>query len=303
MRFVCVTPNAAVDRILHLNQPRAPHGLNRVARVIESAGGKGMNVARVLKALGAEVTVAGFLAGLNAGRFKALLERDGLDGPFVQVAGETRECQILVDGTGQPMEINDPGPWADASDWERLAAELPEGRLVVSGSLPRGLSPEEFKSFLTDVAERRGEEPIVDTSGPFLVAAVAAGAALVKPNEHEIGLLSAGVADPVEAAKEVNARTGVPVLLTLGAAGAAYVGVESAFVPAPAIDAVNPVASGDCLLAAFLWASAEAWPPAEALRLGVAAGAANARHGGGGRLSREQVFEQLRQVAPAGALG
>lgn len=302
MRFVCVTPNAAVDRILHLSRPRAPHGLNRVARVSESAGGKGMNVARVLKALGAEVVVAGFLAGLNAARFKALLERDGLDGPFVAVTGETRECQIVVDGHGQPMEINDPGPLAEASDWERLAAGLPEGRLVISGSLPPGLSPEEFGKFLTAIAERRGEKPVVDTSGPFLVTAAAAGVALVKPNEHEIGLLSPGTADPVEAARGVYARTGVPVLLTLGAAGAAYVGTESAFVPAPSIDAVNPVASGDCLLAAFLWAGAQAWPTAEALRLGVAAGAANARLGGGGRLRRKEVFAQLRQVAQAVAL-
>ncbi len=303
MRFVCVTPNAAVDRILHLSQPRAPHGLNRVARAIESAGGKGMNVARVLRALGADVSVAGFLAGLNAARFEALLERDGLDGPFVRVTGETRECQIVVDGHGQPMEINDPGPLAEASDWERLAAGLPEGRLVISGSLPPGLSPEEFGRFLTVVAERRGEKPVVDTSGPFLVAAVAAGVALVKPNEHEIGLLSPGTADPIAAAHEAYARTGVPVLLTLGAAGAAYVGAEGAFVPAPAVDAVNPVASGDCLLAAFLWASAQAWPMAEALRLGVAAGAANARLGGGGRLSREEVFGQLPRVAQASVLG
>jgi tagatose 6-phosphate kinase len=303
VRFVCVTPNAAVDRILHLSQPRAPHGLNRVARAIESAGGKGMNVARVLRALGADVTVAGFLAGLNATRFEALLERDGLDGPFVRVAGETRECQIVVDGHGQPMEINDPGPLAEASDWERLAAGLPEGRLVISGSLPPGLSPEQFGRFLTAVAERRGEKPVVDTSGPFLVAAVAAGVALVKPNEHEIGLLSPGTADPIAAAREAYARTGVPVLLTLGAAGAAYVGAEGAFVPAPAVDAVNPVASGDCLLAAFLWASAQAWSTAEALRLGVAAGAANARLGGGGQLSREEVFGQLRQVAQASVLG
>lgn len=297
-----MTPNAAIDRILHLNQPRALHGLNRVARAIESAGGKGMNVARVLRGLGAEVSVAGFLAGLNAARFRALLERDGLAGHFVTVTGETRECQILVDGRGEPMEINDPGPLAAADDWERLAAELPEGRLVISGSLPPGLSPEEFGEFLTELAKRRGEAPVVDTSGPYLVAAVAAGAALVKPNEHEIGLLS-GTPDPVEAALEVYARTGVPVLLTLGAVGAAYVGGESVFVPAPVIDAVNPVASGDCLLAAFLWASASGWPAGEALRLGVAAGAANAKSGGGGRVGGAQVFEQFAQVAEARALG
>lgn len=296
--FVCLTPNLAIDRIVRLNGPLMPGKLNRVAELDASAGGKGMNVARILKALGAEVAVAGFLAGHNGEKFKTLLTNDGLSGVFETVAGETRECQVVIDGSGHPTEINDPGPQVDLSVWRRLLGRLPRGRLVVSGSLPPGVSVDEFGRLLSDMAVQSGDRPVVDTSGPALAAALVAGVALVKPNASEMLALGHGL-DPIEAACEAYARSGVPILLTLGAAGAALIAERSWLVRAPEVAATNPVASGDCLLAAYLWAIDAGWGPSEALRLGVAAGAENARTGGGGRLTGVAIHEALVAVPPS----
>lgn len=298
--FVCLTPNPAVDRLLHLGAPLAPQRLNRVARVEEGAGGKGTNVARVLSALGANAAAAGFLGGHNGSKYRSLLAADGLEGIFVDVSGDTRECQIVLDGTGHPTEINDPGPVVDYDDWQRLVERLPAAQLIVSGSLPPGIAPREFAGFLQHATAITGTRPVVDTSGPFLTAAIAARVALVKPNLAELRASAGPTVDPFAYAAEVSRETGVEVLLTLGPDGAMHFGRQHVTrVAAPRVEAVNPVASGDSLLAAFMWARAAGWDVASALRLGVAAGAANAQAGGAARLRREDVFGLLERVGPA----
>jgi 1-phosphofructokinase family hexose kinase len=299
MSFVCLTANPAIDRRLWLNRSLKPGNLNRVAKVHESAGGKGMNVARTLTALGAQPVSTGFLAGLNGTRFRALLQAEGLTGKFITIAGETRECQIVIDGSSQPTEINDPGPHVTSADWQRLLAELPPGQLLISGSMPPGISDVQFGEMIHEVIRLRGEAPTVDTSGSYLAAAIEAGAALVKPNERELLAISPAGLDALSAAKELHERTGVEVLLTLGSAGAAFFGDDAVQVSAPKLTTANPVASGDCLLAAFVWARARGGDTREALRLGVAAGAENANVGGGAKVTEAGIAAMLTRVPPA----
>ena len=145
----------------------------------EVAGGKGVNVARVLRTLGAEVTVAGFLGGFNGRKVPSTCSTaEGLTGVFHEVSGETRECHILLDGraqtsqpTSQPTEVYEGGPTVTPDDWRALIARLPEGRLIVSGSLPSGLSPEVFRTLLLELPHK----PAVDSSGGALRAALGAG--------------------------------------------------------------------------------------------------------------------------------
>jgi len=296
--FITLTPNPALDRTLELATPLIPGNLHRVAKVREAAGGKGVNVARVLQILGADVTVTGFLGGFNGQKFRHLLAGEGLPGVFEAVSGETRECHIILggvlDGRAQPTEIYEGGPSVTAADWRSLTARLPEGRLVVSGSLPRGLAPETFKALLLELVQS-GYKPTVDSSGAALRAALGAGVALVKPNRRELAELLPVQGDGIAEAKLLFGSYGVPILLSLGAAGAAYIAGETLRVPAPAVEAVNPVASGDCLLAAFIWARSEGWSLTDALRLGVAAGAENAAAGGGARITRAGLLTRFER--------
>ena len=292
MPFVTLTPNLALDRTLQLSQPLTPETLHRVTRVREVAGGKGVNVARVLKMFGAEVTVAGFLGGFNGQKFRHLLGQEDLPGLFETAHGETRECHILIDEHAHPTEIYETGPVVTKRDWRNLVKRLPEGQVIVSGSLPAGIAPEVFRELLRELPHK----PVVDSSGDALRAALEAGAALVKPNRAELGGIIPVTGEGVSEAQTLYKRYGVPILLTLGADGAAYIGEEVQVCPAPKVEVTNPVASGDSLLAAFLWARAEGWSLKRALELGVAAGAENAASGGGARLSKEGVMRWLERA-------
>jgi 1-phosphofructokinase family hexose kinase len=271
--IVAFTPNLALGRTLELDRQLTPEKLHRVRVTHEAAGGGGVNLARVVTALGGEVIVAGFLAGWNGQKFRQLLSRESLSGVFQEVEGETRECHILLDGRPHPTEVYESGPAVSTEDWAELLKKLPSGKIVVSGSLPPSITPEAFRTLLREFPSR----PVVDTSGPTLVAALEARVALVKANQAELanvmGRDSAGVEEAIELFRQYQ----TPILLTQGASGAALIDRESYWAKPPEVFVRNPVCSGDSLLGAFLWELAQEATSAEALRMGVAAGAENAR--------------------------
>lgn len=287
------TPNLALDRTMRLDRPLRPGRLHRVRELHVAAGGKGVNLARTVRALGGEARVAGFLAGWNGRKFRASLDAEGLRGEFVEVQGETRECHILLDEAGHPTEINEGGTFVPPEAWTELARGLPEGRVVLSGSVPPGTGPDDLRRFMDDLAE----PPVVDVNGPALAHALDGGASLISPNRAELAGLLGHASATLEDAVALYESRGVPILLTMGAEGAAYLGEERHLARAPAVEAKNPVGSGDCLLGAFLWARGRGHGPCEALRWGVAAGSDNSRRGGGGTVVRAGVEELLAAVA------
>lgn len=289
-RIVAVLPNPAIDRSLTLRDRLAPTQLHRVIHVREAAGGKGVNLARAVRALGGEVVVATVVAGHNGRKFRALLDAQSMPHVLEETEGETRQCSIVLDGGPHPTELNEAGPAYDEGAWRRVRSRLPGGVVVVSGSLPPGLEPDRFGSFLAGL-----RAPLaVDASGPALVAALEEGVALIKPNERELSEvatllgLTAG-SDPLAAAGAIHERYGATVLLTRGPKGAALVDEETWLAEAPKVPRGNPVGSGDCLLGAYLLARADGASAEDALRLGVAAGAENVRNGGGGTLRGADV--------------
>lgn len=306
--IVALTPNLAIDRTTQLDRPLRPHEMHRALTTSEHAGGKGVNLARTVCALGGECVVAGFVAGHNGVKLRQLLERDRIDGVFREVEGETRECHILLDPVdGSPTEINELGPVVTRADWEALVADLPPGVIVLAGSLPpleRGLDA-------STIVQSLARTTVVDTSGAALVAAVERGVRLVKPNRPEFDRLFEALAGEcsrheqpeenlaayVACAREVHRRSGTSVLLSLGSEGALLVEDRAWFARAPSVRSVNPVGSGDAMLGAYLWALEHGESPDTALRIGVAAGADNARRGGGGSATLEGVEELAEHIS------
>jgi 1-phosphofructokinase family hexose kinase len=273
-QIVAFTPNLALGRTLELQRELTPGELHRVRVTHEAAGGGGVNLTRVVRALGGEAIVAGFLAGWNGRKFRQLLSSESLQGVFREVKGETRECHILLDGRPHPTEVYESGPTVSGEDWEELIRALPPGRIVVSGSLPPGITTETFRTLLRQFPSR----PVVDASGSTLAAALEAEVALVKCNQAELAdVIGRDSAGGVEEATELFRRYQTPILLTQGATGATLIDHESYWAKPPEISIRNPVCSGDSLLGAFLWGLAQGHTSAEALRMGVAAGAENAR--------------------------
>lgn len=291
--FVTLTPNPALDRVLPLSGPLTPGALHRVSEVREQAGGKGVNAARGLRALGAEVRCAAVVGGFNGQKFAALLEREGLAG-LLEFApegqGETRECQIITAPGGHPTEVYEPGLPYDATSLGRLLARVPAGaRRVVSGSLPRGCTQADFAALLREWAPHA-----VDTSGEALSTALGAGVPLVKPNQAELaGITGAG---DLGAARRLHAAHGTTLLVSRGAQGAWLVGSECWAAVPPALNVENPVGAGDSTLAGYLWAEAQGLTPGECVRWAIATGSTCAALGGPQHLSRAAVEEMLPRV-------
>ena len=300
--ILCVTPNPAVDRTLIVDR-LALGEIHRVSEPIVAAGGKGLNVARVLRTLGGQVLCAGFLGG-HSGRLVAdLAAAEGLAGDWTWIAGETRTCVIVVEPAHRDATvINEPGPHVARADWARLSEQVLRASggaamVCLSGSLPPGSAPADYAALLAGLRDA-GRPVWVDTSGPALAAALGVGGVGIKVNGHEAGAVlgasAHGLEDALAAARELHARTRAPVVLTLGGQGALLVDSEGCWhAQPPPIEVVSTVGSGDAFLAGLAHALAAGAPGPEALARAAASGSANACSAGGGRLDPALVQNLL----------
>lgn len=237
--IVTVTPNLALDVTYELDALRLGES-HRVRTVTARAGGKGVNVARVLHALGHDVLVLGPAGGATGDAVRADLEAAGIPHALTPISGETRRTLTAVAG-GEATVLNEPGPRLSPAEWSALAASIPRRDvLVLSGSLPPGVPPEA----LAELADAR---TIVDTTGEALRLA-APRAWAVKPNAEELAALT-GTSDPVEGARLLGART---VVVSLGADGLMAVSGDAVCrVAAPEVVSGNPTGAGDAVVAAL----------------------------------------------------
>ena len=286
-----VGPNPAMDRTEEIEHFR-PHQVNRALVSSPRAGGKSFIVARALRRLGRDVTLYGFLGGPTGQYLRAECAKLGIRDRHTTIEGETRINTVLVDRhAGLATVINEPGPEISASEAETLGEALNEDLvagdiLVLSGSLPRGVSKDLYAGLITSVRER-GVRAIVDAEGEVLARAVAVGPWAVKCNLQEFRTIAPDAPDEVtsDAARQelfdcmrVVVSAGVQlVIVTLGASGLLAVSRTEAFeVTAAPVVAKNPTGSGDTFLAAFVAACSNSSPLDQALQFGAAAASANA---------------------------
>ncbi|MZE67483.1 hexose kinase, partial [Streptomyces sp. SID5789] len=235
--ILTVTLNTALDITYRVRSLR-PHASHRVSDVTERAGGKGLNVARVLAALGHEVTVTGFAGGTTGGAV-----RDGLSGvpgvtdALVPVAGATRRTIAVVDErTGDTTQLNEPGPAVAPAEWNAFQdtyEELLGGASAVAlcGSLPPGV-PVGAYAGLVRSARAAGVPVLLDTSGEPLRRGVAARPDLIKPNADELAELT-GSHEPLRATQAARRRGARSVIASLGAEGLLAVTPEGRWRAAP----------------------------------------------------------------------
>ncbi|GAA2441447.1 1-phosphofructokinase family hexose kinase [Agromyces soli] len=253
--IVTVTPNPALDLTWRAERV-VPGGSHRVDAALARAGGKGVNVARVAHAQGAEVLAVTTAGGPVGEEFASELRASGVPHRLVPVAAETRRSAAIVDETlGDTMIFNERGTSPSPAEWAALLHEVQAalpgaGVLVVSGSLPRGADPGLVPRLLGLAAER-GLPVVVDVSGPAMLAAAAAGAALLKPNRAELADAT-GLDDPVDGARELLRLGARRVLCSLGAEGLLLIRADApplrARLPEPL--AGNPTGAGDAAVAA-----------------------------------------------------
>ena len=317
--IVTVTLNAAIDKTYYMNGWSAGTVM-RVDRIHAIAGGKGLNVARVLLQLGhPSVTATGFTAGYNGQYIVRAAQQDGIHTDFVSIEGESRVCLSIVDElNGTFTEALEPGPLVTPEDEMMMKSKVRDlaqkaGLVILSGSMPKGCRPELYTEMI-EICSSHGADVFLDASGGALVAGMKGKPSFIKPNEDEIKpwLSHAGdIHRDTEEAAEVSLQsygaaiqklagdTGIPrVIVSLGAMGAlACINGTVYRVRIPEMTAVNPVGSGDSFVAGFAFAHVRRLPVEQCLRYAAAAGSANALNPTAGYVipaDHQRLMEQIK---------
>ncbi len=276
--------------------------VNRVVRTETDAGGKGVNLSRVVRELDVPTVATGWLGG-EAGEFVAnVLAHQGVTADFVPIAGETRVNFSVEDGTGRPpTQFNAPGPEVGTEDLARLEAKLecvaPNHRYAaIGGSAPPGV-PNDVFATLVALLKRCGCIVALDADGIRMSLGLSARPHLIKPNTVEAeGLLGrkiAGLEDHCRAAGELAAMGAESVLLSMGKDGAVLCRPHGMWhATPPKVEVRSTIGSGDSLLGGYLAGLAQGMDDGEALRLGTACGAATATTDGS-QIARREVIEGL----------
>ena len=284
--ILTLTLNPSVD-ISYQLPTLALDTVNRVTTVSKTAGGKGLNVARVLSLLEQEVYASGFLGGTLGKFISQALPKDAIEDKFMQIAGETRNCIAILHDDGQQTEILESGPVISQTEaqnfFNHLISLLPKVDLMtISGSLPKGLDSD-FYAQLISLADQYNVKTILDSSGPALLASLNGSTLpfLIKPNQDEINQITHQKIDSLEQLAKLlltnsNLKNIPWVVVSLGAKGAlAKVKDKLYLARIPKITAINPVGSGDSTVAGLAYALNQQNDPKYVLKTAMTCGILN----------------------------
>jgi 1-phosphofructokinase family hexose kinase len=305
--IITVTLNAAIDKTLAVPNFR----LGRRHRATEQtamAGGKGVNVARALKALGQPVIATGVAGGPTGTRIIEHLTEEAILNDFVRIREESRTSTAVVDPTnGEQTEINERGPAVSETELELFVDKLlylakGAGVCVFAGSLPRGVEPGLYAR-LVDEMKRLGVTTVLDSEGEPLRIGTRQGPSVVSPNELEaeelVGHEFADDEDRQVAVREMVQLGAREAIMTLADGCLALVEDGERRLYRATLEPLEPVSavgSGDAFLAGYVAARYAGRNPEDCLRFAVACGAESTQHFGAGRLDAREVNRLLPEV-------
>lgn len=282
--ILTVTLNPAVDKTCRINK-FIPGQVNRLEGINSIAGGKGVNVAKVLRQFGYPVKALGFAGGYTGSMIEAVLKGMGAECCFTHIVQDTRVNTNILADDGQVTELLEPGPVISESELQQFMEEygrqLREGDLVVlSGSIPMGV-PTDIYATLTFMAKEKNCKVFLDTSSEALEKGVAALPDLIKPNKKELEyLVGRRLDEKEEVIREAGklVKTGIQkVIISLGEEGLLYVDEQSVWQQDTyKVKTVNTVACGDTVVASYCMSELEKTDPAQAIKKAAAMAAANA---------------------------
>jgi 6-phosphofructokinase 2 len=304
--IVTLTMNPALDESTSVEYVLPDRKLRCQAPRYEPGGG-GINVARAIRKLGGDALACFPVAGPAGELLRQLLDAEGVRQMPVPITGWTREnLNVLEEVSGRQFRFCMPGPTLRDTEWPWFLEWLrrlqpPPAYVVASGSLPPGV-PDDFYARAAAVVREAGSRLVLDTSGAPLARAVEQGVHLLKPSRHEFqALVGEPGADESEFASlgaAVVKRGWCDILvLSLGPGGALWVtGAGSERLAAPAVSIKSSVGAGDSMVGGIVLSLARGRSLSEAVRFGVAAGAAAVMNPGTALCRREDVERLYPQV-------
>lgn len=276
-----VTLNPSIDFIVRIDQLNLG-SVNRMVSDDKFAGGKGINVSRVLQRLGVGNTATGFLGGFTGHFIEDSLKNEGIETAFVKVDQDTR-INVKIKSQ-EETEINGQGSMISQEQLEALKAKLSQltsdDTVVFAGSAPANLGNAVYKE-LIPLVRKSGAQVVCDFEGQPLLDALANNPLLVKPNNHELeaifGVPLNSLNDVETYARRILEMGAQHVLISMAGDGALLVTEEATYFAKPIKGQVkNSVGAGDSMVAGFTGEFVKSKDPVEALKWGVACGTATA---------------------------
>lgn len=306
--ILTITLNPSVD----ISYPLEDFNLNTVNRVAlpkKTAGGKGLNVTRVLHEAGQEVVATGLIGGQLGDYLSHQLTESGIANQFLTIKGETRNC-IAILHQGMQTEILENGPYVDIDEADAFTNHLnliikQFDVVTISGSLPRGLE-QNYYSKLIATAKAYDKKVVLDCSGQALIEVLKGKAkpTVIKPNKEELeqilgSNIKEGDLDHLKELLKSPIFEGIEwIIVSLGANGAFAKHLDTFYkVTIPKITVANPVGSGDSTVAGIAWALQVADQPETLLKKANVLGMLNAQEAMTGHVNManyNNLFEQLR---------
>lgn len=261
-KVATITLNAAYDLVGRLSRIEIGE-VNTVETLGLFPAGKGINVAKVLKDLGVDVAVGGFLGEDNVGDFETLFKKQGLEDKFHRVAGKTRINVKITETEADVTDLNFLGYQITPEAWQQFTVDSLAycqnfGIVAVCGSLPRGVSPELFADWLNQL-HQAGVKVVLDSSNAALTAGLKAHPWLVKPNHRE---LEAWIGHPlnsldeiIAAAKRLKAEGIANVIISMGENGSLWLNDQAVIQAQPpkCENVVSTVGAGDSMVAGLIF--------------------------------------------------
>ncbi|CAM3417781.1 1-phosphofructokinase [Streptococcus pluranimalium] len=274
-----VTLNPSIDYIVRLDAVEVGQ-VNRMESDDKYAGGKGINVSRILKRLAIDNTATGFIGGFTGRFITEELEKEGISTAFVPVSQDTRiNVKIKAD---QETEINGAGPVISEQELAALKDQLAhltaDDVVVFAGSAPSNLGNQVYKELLP-IAKEAGAAIVCDFEGQTLLDSLGYQPLLVKPNNHELEAIfdvTLKTLDDIETyARKILEMGAQNALISMAGDGALLVTENAAYFAKPIKGQVkNSVGAGDSMVAGFTGELVKSGDALEALKWGVACGTA-----------------------------
>jgi 6-phosphofructokinase 2 len=316
MSIITLTMNPAIDLATTTEQVIVERKV-RCARPIMEAGGGGINVSKAIARLGGESLACLMAGGLNGKQLTNILDQSKISHRAFRVSGETRENLTVAESSSESQwRFVMPGPEVAEQEWRECLDAMSSldpapDFLVASGSLPPGV-PADFYAHLARICREQEIRLILDTSGDALCRAVEEGVFLVKPNVVELQRLVDGQFEDevslLRLAGDLCSRNRVEVVVvSLGSAGALLVTPDlQERIPSPTVPIRSKVGAGDSMVAGIVLGLVRRLPLSQAVRFGVAAGAAAVMTPGSELCRREdteRLFETIKDNLEPSDLG
>ncbi|MDK7752545.1 MULTISPECIES: 1-phosphofructokinase [Staphylococcus] len=276
-----VTFNPSIDYIMFADDFKL-NGLNRATETFKFAGGKGINVSRVLKTLNVPSTALGFAGGFPGQFIDDTLKKAGIQTDFIEIDEDTRINVKLK--TGDETEINAPGPNISQTQFENLLRQLKQTSkkdiVVVAGSIPKSVPKDAYEQ-IAKIIKQTGARLVVDAEKDLVESVLKYNPLFIKPNKHELEVMFDtsinSDEDVIYYAQEIMKQGASSVIVSLGGEGAIYVDHKHSLkASVPHGQVVNTVGSGDSTVAGMIAGLETGLTIENAFKQAVSAGTATA---------------------------